>query len=146
MFNKTLLIAAAIAGTFAAAMPAGAQSYQQPGAQSASTTESVLVRPAAPLKRFNMPRSEIQQVKGEYAMEDGTRARIDARQRNLVVDFDNRTTVLQPVGAFVFANERDDMTLVYTKDSLGDDMIVVSYIPQASVAAGLPVRVRLSSR
>lgn len=146
MLKQTFLCATALAGVLAVAPPAFGQSYQQPSATS-QATESITVRPATPMRaRFYMPRQEVREVRGQYMMEDGSTANVDARQRSLIVDFDNRTTVLEAVGAYVFSSNNDDMTLVYTKDSLGDDIIVLSYIPQASVAMGEAARVRLSSR
>lgn len=145
MLKQTILAATAVAGLLAAVPPAVGQEYQQPTAQ-LQTAETITVRPSAQMRRFYMPRQEIREVRGQYLMEDGTTAAVDARQRSLVVDFDNRTTVLEPVGAYVFSSNNDDMTLVYTKDALGDDIIVLNYIPQRNLAMGEAGRIRLSSR
>ncbi|HEY1044755.1 MAG TPA: hypothetical protein VGE60_12915 [Telluria sp.] len=146
MLKQTSLIAVAIAGLLAASAPSLAQDYSQTGPQATPVPRGqVTVRPRE-MRRFYMPRADVAEVRGEYLMEDGRTASIINKNRKLVVDFDNRITELEAVGAYVFENERDDMTLVYTKDRLGDDIIVISYIPQQAVAGGPQGRVRLSSR
>lgn len=143
------LIAAAAAGLFAAAAPALAQDYPRsdPQASTMQASEVITVRPTEPVRRrFYMTRQDVAEVRGEYLMEDGRIAKVENRNRRLVIDFDNRITELQATGAYVFESDRDDMTLVYTVDGLGDDMIVLSYVPLQSVAGVVPDRIRLSSR
>lgn len=148
MLKQISLIAAA-AATLLAAAPSFAQDYWQssPQASSRSGAEVITVRPTKQLqRRFYMPRQDVAEVRGEYLMENGRMASVTNKNRRLLVDFDNRITELEAVGAYVFESGRDDMTLVYTKDSFGDDVIVLSYIPQSSVAGGSRERVMLVSR
>lgn len=147
MLKQTSLIAVALAGSFAAAAPALAQDYIQSSPQATATQRGeVTIRPREQMRRFYMPRQDVAEVRGEYLMEDGRIANVMNRNRKLIVEFDDRVTELEAVGAFVFESDRDDMTLVYTKDGLGDDVIVLNYIPQRTVAGMTPGRVRLSSR
>jgi hypothetical protein len=144
MLKQTSLIAAAAAGLFCAAAPSFAQEYQQAQASSMQSSEVITVRPTK--RSFFMPAQDVAEVRGEYRMEDGSTAMVKNRSRKLIVDFDNRQTELHAVGAYVFESDRDDMTLVYTKDGFGDDVIVLSYIPQRTVAGGPRERILLSSR
>lgn len=147
MLKLSSLFAVVVAGLFAAAAPSLAQDYPRSSAQAtAAEPGQVTIRPREQMRRFYMPSQDVAEVRGEYRMEDGQTAKVKARNRKLLVDFDNRITKLEAVGAYVFESDHDDMTLVYTKDSMGYDVIVVSYIPQQAVA-GLPQkRVMLSSR
>ena len=147
---KQIFLLSAAAATLAAAPTAAAQDYRQQG-QQASTGPSgdvVTVRPTVQMRRFYMPRDAVREVNGEYLMEDGRTAVITNRNRTLTIDFDNRRTQLEAVGSYVFQSAADDMTLVYTKDGLGDDMIVLSYIPLSQTASTgePPKRILLSSR
>lgn len=150
MLKQSSLIAVAVAGLFAAAAaPSLAQDYPRSSPQESAmqASESITVRPSQRVRpRFYMTRQDVAEVRGEYLMEDGRIAKVENRNRKLVIDFDNRVTELQATGAYVFESDRDDMTLVYTKDGLGDDVIVLSYIPLQSVAGVVPGRIRLSSR
>lgn len=147
---KQIFLLSAAAAALAAAPSVPAQGYQQQGQQATATpgAEVVTVRPAGQaMRRFYMSRDAVREVSGEYLMEDGRTARISDKARTLTVDFDNRRTQLEAVGSYVFQSAGDDMTLVYTKDSLGDDIIVLSYIPLSQTAsAGAQQRVFLSSR
>ncbi|MFD2367986.1 hypothetical protein [Pseudoduganella sp. GCM10020061] len=145
MLKQASLIAAAAAGLLCTATPSFAQDYRQvPQASSMQSSEVITVRPTK--RSFFMPAQDVAEVRGEYLMEDGSTAMVKNRSRKLIVDFDNRQTVLHAVGAYVFESDRDDMTLVYTKDGLGADIIVLSYIPQRTVAGGPRERILLSSR
>jgi hypothetical protein len=150
MLKQSSLFAAAVAGLFAAAAaPTLAQDYPRsdPQASASQASEVITVRPTDPVRRrFYMTKQDVAEVRGEYLMEDGRTATVENKNRRLVIDFDNRITELQATGAYVFESDRDDMTLVYTKDGLGDDVIVLSYIPQQTVAGVVPQRVMLSSR
>lgn len=146
---KQIFLLSAAAAALAAAPSVAAQGYQQQGQQATGPNgEVVTVRPSGQaMRRFYMPRDAVREVSGEYLMEDGRTAKITDKARTLTIDFDNRRTQLEAVGAYVFQSAADDMTLVYTKDGLGDDMIVLSYIPLSQTAsAGTPQRVLLSSR
>lgn len=148
MLKQSLLLAVA-AGTIGAALPTAAQEVPRSGQQQpalGTPPESITVRPTTQVRRFYMPRDAVQEVSGQYLMEDGNIATVTDRRRTLSVDFDNRRTELEAVGAYVFQSAADDMTLVFTKDGLGDDMIVLSYIPQRQVAGQARKRVLLSSR
>ena len=148
MLKQTSFLAVAIAAAgLLAATPSLSQDYPRSSPQAtAAERGEVTIRPRQQMRRFYMPRQDVAEVRGEYLMEDGRTASVVNHNRKLVVDFDNRITELEAVGAYVFESERDDMTLVYTKDGLGDDIIVLSYIPQQTVAGVPPARVRLSSR
>lgn len=147
---KQIFLLSAAAAALAAAPSAAAQSYQQQDQQTITgrNGEVVTVRPSGQtMRRFYMPRDAVREVSGEYLMEDGRTAKITDRARTLTIEFDNRRTELEAVGSYVFQSAADDMTLVYTRDGLGDDMIVLSYIPLSQTAsAGAPKRILLSSR
>ena len=148
---KQIFLLSAAAAALAAAPSVAAQGYQQQGQQATMTGpngEVVTVRPTVKMRRFYMPRDAVREVSGEYLMEDGRTAVITDRARTLTIDFDNRRTQLEAVGSYVFQSAADDMTLVYTKDGLGDDMIVLSYIPLSRTASTgePPKRILLSSR
>lgn len=146
---KQIFLLSAAAAALAAAPSVAAQGYQQQGQQATTgpNGEVVTVRPTVKMRRFYMPRDAVREVSGEYLMEDGRIAKITDKARTLTIDFDNRRTQLEAVGSYVFQSAADDMTLVYTQDGLGDDMIVLSYIPLSQTAsAGGTQRILLSSR
>lgn len=139
MLRQTLSTAAAfLAGTLAIA-PALAQDVTQPqpelqtGQQAtAPPGQVVTVRPDR--RPYFMDRDSVHEVAGTYDMEDGSRAIVKDRNRKLIVDYDDRTTVLEAIGPNLFSSSNDDMTVKFSRDAFGDDMIVLSYIPARRLA------------
>lgn len=135
MLKKTISTAAVLlASTFAAA-PVMAQDTpkdQEESARQVLEGRIVTVRPER--RGYYMDRQSVHEVAGEYRMTDGSHARIRDRNRKLIVDFDDRTTVLEAVGPNQFASSNDDMRLQFKQDASGDDMIVMSYIPARRMA------------
>ena len=135
MLRKTITTAAVLLAGALSAAPVFAQDTTQTQPESARQVlegRVVVVRPER--KGYYMDRQSVHEVVGEYRMSDGSHARIKDRNRKLIVDFDERTTVLEAVGPHQYASSNDDMRLQFKQDDSGGDMIVMSYIPARRMA------------
>lgn len=138
MFKHTFSTAAAFLSGALAIAPALAQDVTQAegrtGQQAtAPPGQVVTVRPEHRL--YFMDRKAVHEMAGTYRMSDGSQARIKDRNRKLIVDYDDRTTVLEAIGPNLFTSSNDDMTVQFKQDEFGDDMIVLSYVPARRMAA-----------
>jgi hypothetical protein len=130
-------ITAAALAVALAAIPAA--SYGQ------DTNPEVQVRGQSRSYTYHMDRKDVAQVRGSYAMSDGSTLEVQNRARTLLVWLDGRQNELHAIAHNEFATRDRNVTLSYTDEGRFGN-IAVSYIPQTTLAGGGSKMVFLTSK
>lgn len=126
----------------AAAGAAGQSSTQPAPSQQAQLAGVNVTGQRVQLPHYYVPPEQVHEVSGAYLMSNNETARISDRRSKLYVEFDNRTTELQPIGENLYSSPRNDMVLQWNPELYGGG-VTLTYVPRQNMAQANPDRVTL---